>query len=69
MNAKDQQKLVNAGFTIIRKEGEFAATGLRIKVKGKGSHEWKTLEKDFPTRAALDRRMTELLKDPKTVED
>jgi hypothetical protein len=69
MNATDQQKVVNAGFTIIRKE-DFNLNGqMRIKTKGTGSHEWKTLEKGFATKAALDRRMKELLQDPKTVED
>lgn len=69
MNATDQQKLVNAGFTIIRKE-DFNLNGqMRIKTKGAGSHEWRTLEKGFPTKAALDRRMKELLQDQKTVED
>jgi hypothetical protein len=68
MNATNQQKLVNAGFTIIRKEDHVPGQ-LRIKVKGSGSHEWKTLEKGFPTKAAVDRRMNELLNDPKTVED
>ena len=69
MNATDQQKLVNAGFTIIRKEDFNLNAGLRIKTKGNGSHEWKTLEKGFETKAALERRMKELLRDEKTVED
>jgi hypothetical protein len=69
MNATDQQKLVKAGFTIIRKE-DFNMNGqMRIKVKGSGSHEWKTLEKGFATKAALERRMKQLLEDPMTVED
>jgi len=67
MNETNQQKLVNAGFRIIRREDHLPAY-LRIKVKG-GSHEWKTLEKGFATKAALNRRMDELLKDEKTVED
>lgn len=71
MNAHDQQKLVTAGFTIIRREDHYNSDPhlMRIKVKGNGSHEWKTLQKGFPTKAALDRRMKELLKDEKTVED
>lgn len=69
MDATNQQKLVRAGFTIIRKE-DFNMNGqMRIKVKGNGSHEWRTLEKGFPTKAALERRMKELLQDEKTVED
>jgi hypothetical protein len=68
MNATDQQKLVSAGFTIIRKENIMNGQ-LRIKTKGAGSHEWKTLEKGFASKEALERRMKELLQDPKTVED
>jgi len=70
MNVSDQQKLVAAGFTIIRKEiNNDLRVNLRIKTKGNGSHEWKTLEKGFASKAALERRMKELLKDTKTVED
>ena len=69
MDATNQMKLIAAGFTIIRRE-HFNMNGqLRIKYKGKGSHEWKTLEKGFASKAALERRMNELLKDPMTVED
>ncbi|MGI8601064.1 MAG: hypothetical protein ACR2KB_17560 [Chitinophagaceae bacterium] len=41
----------------------------RIKTKGNGGHEWKTLEKGFTTKAALEKRMNELLQDEKIVED
>jgi predicted Rdx family selenoprotein len=70
MNATDQQKLVKAGFTIIRTElAPGSGDNHRIKTKGSGSHEWKTLEKGFPTKAALERRVNELLKDPIIVQD
>ncbi len=69
MNATDQQKLVAAGFTIIRKEDHVGVKLMRIKTKSNGGHEWKTLEKGFPTKAALQRRMNELLKDRMVIED
>ena len=69
MNGRDQQKLINAGFTIIRKEDFNLNGSLRIKTKGNGSHEWRTLEKGFATKAALERRMKKLLEDEKTIED
>lgn len=72
MNASDQHKLVDAGFTIIRREDHLYGH-LRIKFKGTWGnvtrYEWSTLEKDFETKAALERRMKELLKDPMIVED
>ncbi|HVZ95896.1 MAG TPA: hypothetical protein VG847_03415 [Chitinophagaceae bacterium] len=70
MNATDQGKLVRAGFTIIRAEGLLdEGKYLRIKYKGSGSHEWKTLEKGFFSKASLKRRIQQLLKDEKTIED
>lgn len=70
MNGTDQQKLIKAGWTILRPEGLYDTwNGLKIKFKGNGSHEWRTLEKGFQTKAALLRRMNELLKDEKTVQD
>lgn len=72
MNATDQQKLLNQGFTIVRRQvlGNNPASITRcIKAKTSVKREWFTLEKDFPTAASLVRRMDELLKDDKTVED
>lgn len=71
MNSTDQQKLINAGYTIIRREDQYTSDPhlLRIKYKGNGFHEWRTLEKGFASKAALERRMKELLNDEKTVED
>jgi hypothetical protein len=66
MSGSDQQKLVNAGFTIIRIDEQ---PTLRIKFKGNGGHEWKTLEKGFASRAAVERRVKELLTDAKTIQD
>ena len=75
MTQKDQAKVIAAGFTIIRKEVIPGAnklgfpSRLRIKVKGSGGHEWKTLEKDFLSLKALEDRMTELLQDNRIIED
>lgn len=68
MDATNQQKIIAAGFKIIRPEAHVQGQ-LRIKSKGPGGHEWKTLEKGFESKAALERRMKELLKDPMIVQD
>lgn len=58
MDAKDQLKVINAGFTIIRSQ-EFPT--LRIKYKNKDHTEWTTLEKDFKSIQQRDIRMQVLL--------
>ena len=68
MNAKNQVKVLNAGFTIIRKEVTHL-TEKRIKAKTKLQMEWHTLEKDFKSAAAMDRRVNELLENKKFIED
>lgn len=65
MTAQDQLKLINKGFKIIRAD----MFRLQIKHKGSGTHDWKTLEKGFASKAAVERRMKELLSDKMTVED
>ena len=66
MNATSQQKVIAAGFTIIRQDDY---PNVRIKHKKQGSHQdWVTLEK-FETKAARDRRMAELLLSPMIIED
>lgn len=57
MDSNSQLKVINAGFTIIRSDDQPAP---RIKFKGLGSLEWKTLEK-FSSKAARDRKMCTLL--------
>lgn len=72
MNATNQQKLLNAGFTIIRDDvRHISGTNYKsaIKAKTPQRRDWFTLEKGFPTVAAMVRRKEELLKDPMTVED
>jgi hypothetical protein len=64
MTAKDQQKLMRKGFTIIR------ADLFRLTIKTKQSQQdWKILEKGFTSKAAVERRMKELLKDDFIIED
>lgn len=65
MDAKSQEKVLKAGFTIIRTDDQPA---IRIKYKGKCLQNWLTLEK-FQTKAARDRRFAEMLQDPKTIQD
>lgn len=64
MTQADQLKVLNAGFTIIRAD----LFRMAIKIK-KSGFDWRILEKGFASKAALERRMKELLKDPQTIED
>jgi hypothetical protein len=65
MDNKSQQKVIAAGFTIIRKDD---TPNIRIKFKGDGGHEWKTFEK-YETKAARDRAFNELLEDEHIISD
>lgn len=65
MTQKDQQKVLNKGFTIIRAD----YFRMSIKYKNVCCHEWKTLEKGFKTKAALESKMKALLEDPTYIED
>ena len=58
------EKLAAAGFTIVRADEQPSP---RIK-KWTGESSWMTME-TFPTKAARDRRLLELVSDPKTVTD
>lgn len=58
------EKLAAAGFTIVRADD---MPSPRIK-KWTGESSWTTME-TFPTKAARDRRLLELVSDPKTVTD
>lgn len=64
MNAKDHLKLMKSGFSIIRAD----IFRLQIKIKS-GMQDYRILEKGFASKAAVERRMKELLKDDMTVED
>ena len=56
MDKLSVQKVLNAGFTIIRKD-DYPAPRIKVKTKDK---DWSTLEK-FNTKAARDRRFDELM--------
>lgn len=58
------EKLAAAGFTVIRADD---MPSPRIK-KWTGESSWTTME-TFPTKAARDRRLLELVSDPKTITD
>lgn len=66
MNGNDQKKLIIAGFTIIRADDHPTP---RIKIKDKKSYEWRTLESEFLSKAARDRKMSELLKLSTVIQD
>jgi hypothetical protein len=59
MEATSMTKLMDAGYVFIRRDDR---PRIRIKYRKRGSGDWKTLE-NFPTKAARDRRVKELLKD------
>ena len=69
MTAKDQLKLLDAGFTIIRMEGRGTFSDKRIKYKNKEQRGWATLVSGFKSNSAMQKRVTELLKISTIVED
>lgn len=64
MTQNDQLKLLKVGFTIIRRDYQ----RLAIKCKMGKRTQWHDLEKDFASKAALNRKAKELLKLPNCVE-
>ena len=65
LNSRDVQKILKAGFFIIREDRQ----RLAIKRKTEKKPEWHTLKKDFPSKAAMRRAMDELLISSKVIED
>ncbi len=65
LNSRDVQKILKAGFIIIREDQH----RLAIKQKTPQQAEWHTLKKDFPSKAAMRRAMDELLIISKVIED
>lgn len=65
MNLRDQEKLFKAGFTLVRSDDQPTP---RIKVKDGKSSEWRTL-KSFPTKAARNRELADLVKLSTVIED
>lgn len=64
MSTNDQDKVIKAGFMIIRPDDY---PNIRIKYRV-GNGAWNTLEK-FDTKTARDRRLKELLKNILTIMD
>ncbi len=65
LHSRDVAKLITAGYTIIRADNE----NLKIKHKNLASKDWSTLEKGFKSKAELRRKMDELLKISRIIED
>ncbi|MEE6129099.1 hypothetical protein V2E39_16990 [Chryseobacterium arthrosphaerae] len=65
LHSRDVLKLLKKGFTIIRADD----LNLKIKHKTGKNYEWQTLEKDFKSKAALRRKMDELLTLNTIIED
>ncbi|MCC2590332.1 hypothetical protein [Chryseobacterium sp. MFBS3-17] len=65
LHNRDVRKLLKAGFIIIREDLQ----NLVIKCKTVTQRDWHTMEKGFASKAAMRRRMDEMLKDSKIIED
>jgi hypothetical protein len=65
LHQRDVLRLIKVGFTIIRADNE----NLKIKHKTKNVTNWTTYESDFKSKAELRRRMDELLRLSKIIED
>ena len=66
LHSRDEQKVLKAGFTIIRED----LTSLVIKYKDKTTPNWHNWESGFRSKAELRRRMDSLLKSfEKIIED
>lgn len=57
MDQANHLKLIKAGYTFLRADDSPLP---RIKFKGNSHSEWSTLEKNFSSKAARDRRLKEL---------
>lgn len=64
LHSRDVQKLLKAGFFLIRED----KNNLTIKRKT-ADRDWHILKKDFKSKAALRRDMDELLGSSKVIED
>lgn len=58
LHSRDVQKLLNAGFTIIRADNE----NLKIKHKCTGYPDWTIFQNGFKSKVELRRRMDDILK-------
>jgi hypothetical protein len=64
MNAKDQYKVIKAGFTIVRTMGDDPI----INYKDKNNHEWKHYN-SYPNKSQRDKALKKLLEDQFFIED
>lgn len=72
MDAKDQTKLLDAGFTIIRDDARhISGTNYKCSIKAKtpDRREWFILEKEFKSVQQMVNRVKDLRNDPKIVKD
>lgn len=65
MTAKDHQKLLNIGFSILRRD----IINLKIKIKTPMQREWHLFKESFTNINQLNKRMDELLTDNKIIQD
>lgn len=66
MNQTDQKKVIDAGFTILRKQ-DLPTIGIKTKTT-EHPDSWRGIGK-FDTKAARDREYNKLLKNSKYIED
>jgi len=66
MDGDSRIKVMKAGFTIIRADDQPTP---RIKHLIDSCGNWKTIEGDFKSKAARDRRFKELMKEDKVIND
>ena len=70
MLARDQVKVLQAGFMIIREREDVRHEGISIiVVKTNVNKEWRNLKTGFKSKAARRREMDRLLKDRMVIED
>lgn len=68
MNAKDQKKVCDSGFTIIRSDQRNGKPIIKCK-NPDHPDSWVTLRSDFKSKAERDRCMKELLEQDHYIED
>ena len=65
MDYESKQKVIAAGFTILRSEDQPTT---RIKCIRPGDHHWNTWQK-YDTKAERDRQLKKLLSEPNYIQD
>ncbi|WP_303019597.1 hypothetical protein [Parabacteroides goldsteinii] len=67
MNAKDQKKLCEAGYLILRRS-DYPQPHIKFKSDA-NPDSWRRYGDNYPSKAERDRSMNRLLKDNKIIED